>query len=301
MQEATARPPVLSVAPMVRHSHRHARRLWALLCPAAVLHTEMQPARSFIRRAAALPPPPDPAVLQLAGDDPAELAAAAALGARLGFAGLNLNCGCPSPRATAAGFGACMMARPRRIGECLRALRDASGLPVTLKCRLGVDKDEPAEALPAVIDAAAAAGAAGVAVHLRSAWLKGVNPRANRSRPPLRPEWGPRIKRGWPQLQVVGNGGVRSVAEAEERCAGVDGVMLGRAIVSQPLLLAEFATRWFGRPPLKLAAVLERYFAHCVRERAAGVPAARLLQPLYGLLHGRPRASRARAELAAAA
>ena len=286
---------------MVRYSHRHARHLWGLLCPDAELYTEMQPAAALLRANADPHASNRHAVLQLAGDRPAELAAAAELAARLGYAGLNLNCGCPSPRATAGGFGACMMARPDAIESCLRVMHEASGLPVSLKCRLGIDEQDPEQALPAAAAAAAVAGAAGLIIHVRQAWLQGVNPRANRRRPPLQPAWGPRIKRDWPQLRVITNGGIADVAAATERAAGVDGVMLGRAIVSRPQLLVEFATAWFQRPVPSMAAVIEEYLGYCARELAAGAPAGRLLQPLLGLLHGRRGASRSRAELMAAA
>lgn len=286
---------------MVRYSHRHARHLWHLLCPDAELYTEMQPAAALLRAAAAPHASNRHAVLQLAGDQPAILAAASELAARLGYAGLNLNCGCPSPRATAGGFGACMMARPDAIEACLRAMQESSGLPVSLKCRLGIDEQDPEQALPAAAAAAAAAGVAGIIIHVRQAWLQGVNPRANRRRPPLQPAWGPRIKRAWPQLRVISNGGINDVAAASERAAGVDGVMLGRAIVSRPQMLGEFASAWFQRPVPSMAAVVEEYLGYCARELAAGAPAGRLLQPLLGLLHGRRGASRGRAELMAAA
>ena len=275
---------------MMRHSHRHARHLWRLLCPAAVLYTEMCPAASLARTVQhrhVHDRSQHPVILQLAGDDPAILAIAARRGADLGYAGLDLNCGCPSARAVAGGFGACMMAQPQRVADCVVAMRQASGLPVSVKCRLAINDHEPEACLDVFAQHMRAAGVAALTVHARKAWLGGLNPKQNRVRPPLCPDLVVDLKVRYPDLNVITNGGITTVAAATARARGVDGVMLGRAIVARPGLLAQFATDWFGQPPVELGDIVREYLGYCARQLLTGEHPRRLLVPLAGLVAGR--------------
>lgn len=287
----TLRAPILSVAPMMRHSHRHARMLWHMLCPQALLYTEMAPAAAVMRNrghAQRHPPAHGQTALQLAGTDLATLAAAARRGAQLGFTEINLNCGCPSARVTAGGFGACQMATPEAVARCVAAMCAACDVPVTVKCRIAIDNLDPESCLDEFAHRVHAAGATTLVVHARKAWLGGLNPKQNRTRPALDHPRVRRLKQAFPSLRVITNGGINSVVAATACRDGVDGVMLGRAIIARPALLAAFAHAWFGTPPVRLETIIARYLAYCAGQLAHGEHPRRLLAPLLGLAAGRP-------------
>jgi tRNA-dihydrouridine synthase A len=231
----------LSVAPMMDWTDRHCRVFHRLLAPGARLYTEMVHANAVIHgdreRLLGFDPGEHPLALQLGGSDPVLLAQAARIAADWGYDEINLNCGCPSDRVQAGRFGACLMREPVLVAECVAAMVAAVDIPVTVKCRLGVDEDNDYDQFAAFVDAQAKAGAAMVVVHARNAWLKGLSPKENREIPPLKYDWAHRLKSERPQLPVVLNGGIASVEAAQAQMSLVDGVMLGRAAYHDPYVL----------------------------------------------------------------
>src|SRR3984957_5521871 len=228
--------------------------------------------------------------LQLGGSDPRALAACARIGAELGFDEINLNVGCPSDRVQDGRFGACLMQEPALVGDCVAAMRAAVTIPVTVKCRIGVDAQDPEIALPALLDACATAGVSHFAVHARKAWLEGLSPKENRDVPPLDYDLVYRVKRERPDLTILVNGGIESLEQAEAHLARVDGVMLGRAAYQNPVMLAEVDARFFGGAPVDVDAAVDTYADHVERQLAAGQRLHPLIKPMLGLYTGRPGA-----------
>ncbi len=282
---------------MMDWTDRHCRAFHRGLSAHARLYTEMLTAAAVLHgdraRLLAFDPLEHPVALQLGGAEPEALAKAAAIGADLGYDEINLNVGCPSDRVQSGRFGACLMREPALVAECVAAMIAAvpARVPVTVKCRLGVDEQAPEESLFALVDACAAAGVRVFIVHARKAWLQGLSPKENREVPPLDYALVRRLKRERPGLTFVLNGGLASLDEAEAELQQVDGVMLGRAAYQQPDLLAEVDRRLFGAPaPADPAAAVRAYLRHVERERAAGTPLGVLVHPLIGLFAGRPGA-----------
>jgi tRNA-dihydrouridine synthase A len=229
--------------------------------------------------------------LQLGGSEPAEVAAAARIGEDLGYDEINLNVGCPSDRVQSGRFGACLMAEPALVAECMAAIRAAVAVPATVKCRIGVDQQDPEEALFALVDACAAAGVAVFVVHARKAWLQGLSPKENRELPPLDYPLVRRLKRERPELTIVINGGLASLDEAEAHLADVDGVMLGRAAYHEPWRLGEADRRLFGEgPDVTPEAAVAAYLPYVRAELARGTHLAAMTRHMLGLFHARPGA-----------
>ena len=282
---------------MMDWTDRHCRSLHRVLSRRTLLYTEMVTSGAVVHgdRAKLLGYDPEqhPVALQLGGSDPAELAQAARIAEDYGYDEINLNVGCPSDRVQSGRFGACLMREPDLVAECMAAIKDAVKVPATVKCRIGVDDQDPEEALFTLVDASAAAGIEGFVVHARKAWLKGLSPKENRDIPPLDYELVYRLKRERPNLTIAINGGVPSVDAALEHLAqGVDGVMLGRAAYHEAGLLGEVDRRVFG---LDVADVdsfeaVERYKPYLARELAAGVHLAAMSRHMLGLFHGLPGA-----------
>ncbi|WP_211371732.1 tRNA dihydrouridine(20/20a) synthase DusA [Marilutibacter maris] len=248
----------LSVAPMMDWTDSHCRVFHRLLAPHARLYSEMVHANAVIHgdreRLLAMDPVEHPVALQLGGSEPALLAQAARIGAEWGFDEINLNCGCPSDRVQAGRFGACLMREPALVADSVAAMVAAcAGLerpvPVTVKCRLGVDDDHDYDRFRAFIDTVAAAGCGIFVVHARNAWLQGLSPKENREVPPLRYDWAYRLKRERPDLRVLVNGGIADADEAAAHLAHTDGAMLGRAAYHTPYLLHRLDVAWFAGPP----------------------------------------------------
>ena len=289
-------PPVqadalrLSVAPMMDWTDTHCRVFHRLLAPHARLYTEMVHANAVIHgdraRLLALDPVEHPVALQLGGSDPALLAEAARIGAAHGFDEINLNCGCPSDRVQAGRFGACLMREPALVAEAVAAMVDACNVPVTVKCRLGVDDDHDYDRFRAFVDAIAAAGCRTFVVHARNAWLKGLSPKENREVPPLRYDWAWRLKRERPDLQVVVNGGITTLPEATAHLDHADGAMLGRAAYHDPYLLHRIDAGWWGGPLLPRAELLRRLRPHVEAQLAAGVHLKHIVRHVLGLFAG---------------
>ena len=301
----TLHPHRFCVAPMMDWTDRHCRAFHRGLSAHARLYTEMLTAAAVLHgdreRLLAFDPIEHPVALQLGGAEPAALAEAAAIGAGLGYDEINLNVGCPSDRVQSGRFGACLMREPALVADCVAAMIAAvpARVPVTVKCRLGVDDQPPEESLFALVDACAAVGVRVFIVHARKAWLEGLSPKENREIPPLDYGLVRRLKRERPHLSVVLNGGLASLDDAEAELDHVDGVMLGRAAYQRPDLLAEVDRRFFGAAAdAEPVAAVRAYLHHVERERAAGAPLGVLVHPLIGLFAGRPGARAWRRRLA---
>jgi tRNA-dihydrouridine synthase A len=233
-----------------------------------------------------------PVALQLGGSDPHELAACARLGTERGYDEINLNVGCPSDRVQSGRFGACLMAEPALVADCVKAMRDAVDVPVTVKHRIGIDERDSYEALCEFVGTVAAAGCDAFIVHARKAWLSGLSPKENRTVPPLRYDLVHRLKRDFPELAIVINGGIESLDDARVQVSHVDGVMIGRAAYHDPWVLAEADERIFADAPRQPSRreVAEAMLPYIAAQASAGVPVSRVTRHLLGLFHGVPGA-----------
>ncbi len=281
---------------MMDWTDRHCRVFHRCLSRRARLYTEMLTSSAVIHgdraRLLAFDPVEHPVALQLGGCDPVDLALAARIGEDFGFDEINLNVGCPSERVQSGCFGAALMRQPELVAECMAAMAAAVALPVTLKCRLGVDEQEPTDSLFTLVDLCAAAGVETVAVHARKAWLAGLSPKENRDLPPLDYGLVYALKRERPGLTIVLNGGVGSLEEAEEHLRFVDGVMLGRAAYHRPGLLGAVDRRAFSGPDPDVGEMdaVARYLPYVGRELARATPLAAMTRHLLGLFAGAPGA-----------
>lgn len=282
----------LSVAPMMDWTDSHCRVFHRVLAPSARLYSEMVHANAVIHgdraRLLAMDPVEHPVALQLGGSDPALLAQAARIGAGHGFDEINLNCGCPSDRVQAGRFGACLMREPALVADAVAAMIAAVDVPVTVKCRLGVDEDHEWERFAGFIDTVAAAGCRSFVVHARNAWLKGLSPKENREVPPLRYDWAWRLKRERPELQVVVNGGIASCEQALAQLQHVDGAMLGRAAYHEPYTLHRIDAALRGVEPQPRAQLLRALRPYAEAQLAGGVPLRHISRHILGLFHAQP-------------
>jgi tRNA-dihydrouridine synthase A len=279
----------LSVAPMMDWTDRHCRYFLRQVSPEPRLYTEMITTGALLRgrdaaRHLEFDPAEHPVAIQLGGSEPDELARCAKLAETEGYDEVNLNVGCPSERVQRGAFGACLMAEPQLIADCVRAMRDAVSIPVTVKHRIGIDKVDSYEFMRDFVGIVAEAGCGTFIVHARNAILKGLSPKENREIPPLKYEYVHRLKREFPQLRIVINGGITRWREIEEQLAHVDGVMLGRAAYHDPwLLAAEGNTR---------KAVVHRMVAYAQKEVARGNALRHVTRHMLGLYLGQPGARR---------
>jgi tRNA-dihydrouridine synthase A len=280
---------------MMDWTDRHCRRLHRELSGRARLYTEMLTADAVLHgdreRLLGFDAAEHPVALQLGGSEPAKLRAAARLAEDLGYDEINLNVGCPSDRVQSGRFGACLMTEPALVAECMAAIGGAVRVPATVKCRLGVDDQDPETSLFGLVDPCAAAGVSVFVVHARKAWLKGLSPKENRDIPPLDYPLVYRLKRERPALTVVINGGIPDLDTAVAHLAHVDGVMLGRAAYHEPGLLGEADRRLFGEgtnvtPRDAVAA----YLPYVGAQLARGTHLAAMTRHMLGLFHGRPGA-----------
>ncbi|WP_298579648.1 tRNA dihydrouridine(20/20a) synthase DusA [uncultured Luteimonas sp.] len=287
----------LSVAPMMDWTDSHCRVFHRLLAPSARLYSEMVHANAVIHgdrtKLLAMDPVEHPVALQLGGSEPALLAQAARIGAEHGFDEINLNCGCPSDRVQAGRFGACLMREPALVADSVAAMIQAVApagrpVPVTVKCRLGVDDDHDFDRFIAFIDTVAAAGCGLFVVHARNAWLKGLSPKENREVPPLRYDWAYRLKRERPALQVVVNGGIATTQEALAHLAHVDGAMLGRAAYHDPYTLHGVDAALRGSALQPRDQLLRSLQPYAEAQLADGVPMRHITRHILGLYHGQP-------------
>jgi len=291
----------LSIAPMMDWTDRHCRAFHRALTSRALLYTEMVTAPAVIHgdreRLLGFDPVEHPVALQLGGSDPDQLAEAARIGAAFGYDEINLNVGCPSDRVQSGRFGACLMREPALVADCMAAIKGAVSVPATVKCRIGVDDQDPAVSLFETVDACAAVGIEVFIIHARKAWLQGLSPKENRDVPPLDYALVRRLKRERPHLSVTINGGVASLDEAEahlDDADGVqlDGVMLGRAAYHEPAILGAADRRLFGAatPDVDAFAAIDRYRPYMAARLAEGVHLPAMTRHMLGLMHGRPGA-----------
>ena len=284
---------------MMDWTDTHCRAFHRVLAPDARLYTEMVHANAVIHgdraHLLAMDPSEHPVAMQLGGSDPTLLAQAARICVEHGFDEVNLNCGCPSDRVQAGRFGACLMREPALVADCVRAMVDAvagassnKAIPVTVKCRLGVDDDNDYTAFRDFVDRMDAAGSAFIVVHARNAWLKGLSPKENREVPPLRYDWAYRLKSERPGMTVLLNGGITEVDAALAHLDRVDGVMLGRAAYHDPHALHRLQVAMFGGKLRSREELLRAYFPYIERQLARGVALKHITRHVLGLFHGQP-------------
>ncbi|WP_404405095.1 tRNA dihydrouridine(20/20a) synthase DusA [Pelagibacterium halotolerans] len=289
-----------SIAPMMDWTDRHCRYLHRLLTRRALLFTEMVTSAAVTHgdteRLLAYDETEHPIAVQLGGSDPDELARAAAICDRNGFDEINLNVGCPSDRVQSGRFGACLMAEPELVADCVRAMIDATDTPVTVKCRIGIDDQDSEEDLNRFADAVLPAGIDALYVHARKAWLQGLSPKENRDIPPLDYERVYRLKQRLGDFPVMINGGITSLDDSALHLEHVDGVMLGRAAYHDPMILADVDARFFGTtdPAPRLGDIAEPMMAYAERELTKGARLNQITRHMLGLANGLPGARRFR-------
>ncbi|WP_112999780.1 tRNA dihydrouridine(20/20a) synthase DusA [Brevundimonas diminuta] len=288
----------LSVAPMMDWTDRNCRAFHRALSTRALLYTEMVTAPAVIHgdrdRLLGFDVVEHPVALQLGGSDPAQLAEAAKIGEAYGYDEINLNVGCPSDRVQSGKFGACLMREPELVADCMAAIKEAVSVPATVKCRIGVDDQDPEISLFATVDASAAVGIDSFIIHARKAWLKGLSPKENRDVPPLDYALVRRLKRERPHLSISINGGIGDLDQAEAHLRAddgvqLDGVMLGRAAYHEPALMGQVDRRIFGEttPDVDVFEALERYRPYMAARLEEGANLAGMTRHMLGLMHGR--------------
>jgi tRNA-dihydrouridine synthase A len=295
---------LFSVAPMMDWTDRHCRVFHRLMTRRARLYTEMLTTGAIIHgdraRLLAFDASEHPVALQLGGSSPADLAQAARIGEDFGYDEINLNVGCPSDRVKDGRFGACLMAEPALVAECVAAMKQAVKIPVTVKCRIGIDDQDPELALDTLARGVVAAGADALIVHARKAWLNGLSPKENRDIPPLDYIRVYRLKAALPDVPVIINGGIGSIEEAKQHLAHVDGVMLGRAAYQEPWRLLAVDGELFGdtAPQATMKDVFEAMTPYIARELASGTRLHAIARHFVGAFHAVPGARAFRRHLA---
>jgi tRNA-dihydrouridine synthase A len=279
---------------MLDWTDRHFRYFLRLISRHTLLYTEMVTTSALLHgdrdRLLRFDPAEHPVALQVGGSIPVDMASCARMGEEAGFDEIDMNLGCPSQRVQSGRFGACLMAEPGLVADCIAAMKDRVSIPVTVKTRIGVDERDSYEELCELVDALAAAGCDALIVHARKAWLDGLSPKENREIPPLRYEVVKRLKGDFPALAVVINGGITRLEQAKILLRDLDGVMIGRAAYRSPWLLAAADREIFGdqSPIPDQRRILEAYIPYLERELAAGVPPYSMTRHLLGLFQGQP-------------
>jgi len=295
---------LFSVAPMMDWTDRHCRVFHRLLTRRSLLYTEMLTTGAVIygdrSRLLAFDRSEHPVALQLGGSHPGDLATAAKIGEDFGYDEINLNVGCPSDRVRDGRFGACLMAEPALVAACVDAMKRAVDVPVTVKCRIGIDDQDPEIALDTLARGVVAAGADAIIVHARKAWLSGLSPKENRDIPPLDYDRVYRLKAALPYVPVIINGGIGSLEQAKQHLAHVDGVMLGRAAYREPWRLLAVDTEIFDEPAphLRITDAFEAMMPYIERKLAQGTRLHAMTRHFVGAFHGVPGARAFRRHLA---
>ncbi|PTB17687.1 tRNA dihydrouridine(20/20a) synthase DusA [Trinickia symbiotica] len=291
--DSVSSPRRVSVAPMMDWTDRHCRYFHRLISRHTWLYTEMVTTGALlfgdVARHLAFTDDEAPVALQLGGSEPEDLARAARLGEQWGYDEINLNCGCPSERVQRGAFGACLMKEPRLVADCVKAMRDAvTTVPVTVKHRIGVDDVEDYAFVRDFVGTVAEAGCRVFIVHARNAILKGLSPKENREIPPLKYDYAYRLKRDFPELEIVINGGIKTLDEVEAHLQHVDGVMLGREAYHNPYLLAEVDKRFYGSDAVAVTRdeVEAGLIAYCATELARGTYLGAITRHALGLHRG---------------
>ncbi len=292
----TALTNKIAIAPMMDWTDRHDRYFLRLITRHALLYTEMVTTGAVLHgdreRLLGFDPAEHPVALQLGGSDPADLAEAARIGEGFGYDEINLNVGCPSDRVQSGRFGACLMRESDLVARCIAAMRKAVSVPVTVKCRIGVDEQDPEVALPRMARAVREEGCETLIVHARKAWLEGLSPKENRDVPPLDYPLVYRLKQAMPEMEIVINGGIESLAAIDAHFVHVDGVMLGRAAYQTPWLLSGIDRLYFGdeTPLPSRHEVLARFLPYIERELAKGTHLHAMTRHILGIFQGCPGA-----------
>jgi tRNA-dihydrouridine synthase A len=276
---------------MMDCTDRHDRYFLRLIAPDVLLYSEMITTHALIHgdrnKLLGFDAAEHPLALQLGGSDPTALAQCARMGEEAGYDEINLNVGCPSPRVSKGRFGACLMLEPALVAECIAAMRQAVSIPVTVKCRIGVDDVDSYEALYAFIQLIASSGCKTVIVHARKAWLSGLSPKQNREVPPLSYETVWRIKRDFPALTIILNGGLKTIEDMDAQLPHVDGIMIGRAAYANPYLLADIQTTYFNNQAiLSREAVIDHLLPYISRQLQNGVRLNAITRHILGLFQG---------------
>ena len=292
----------LSIAPMLDCTDRHERYFLRLLSKHILLYSEMVTTNALLHT------DPDqflrhqefeyPAVLQLGGSNPADLAKCSKMVEESGFQEVNLNCGCPSDRVQNGNFGACLMKDKNLVTDCFKAMQDAVSIPVSIKCRIGVDEFDSWDFFRDFVGTIADAGCRVFIIHARKAWLKGLSPKENREVPPLKYDVVHKLKAEMPQLNISINGGIKTLDQVQEQLQDLDGVMVGREAYENPWFLRDADERIFGEKELPRFSLrkelLEAYLPYVEMESARGTPATILVRHIYGLFNGKPGARKFR-------
>jgi tRNA-dihydrouridine synthase A len=288
----------LCVAPMMAWTDRHCRFLHRLAAPRALLFTEMITANALLHgpteRLLRFDPMEHPVAIQLGGSDPDDLARAARLAESAGYDEINLNVGCPSPRVSEGRFGACLMLEPELVRDCIAAMREVVHVPVTIKCRLGVDDADSDPLLERFIATTASAGCRIYYIHARKALLKGLSPAQNRAIPPLQYERAYRLRARFPEFSFILNGGIEDCAQVLDHLDHLDGVMIGRAAYHNPGRLSEMHAAVHGGEPVDGWTLMHGYLEHIDRELARGTPLHDMTRHALGVFAGLPGARRYR-------
>ena len=304
MEKKTSSFDRFSVAPMMDWTDRHCRVFHRLLTRHAKLYTEMLTTGAVIhgdrQRLLGFDAVEHPVALQLGGSSPSDLATSAKIGEDFGYDEINLNVGCPSDRVKDGRFGACLMAEPQLVAECVAAMKQVVKISVTVKCRIGIDNQDPEVALDTLARAVIAAGADSLVVHARKAWLDGLSPKQNRDIPPLDYDRVYRLKMALPDVSIVINGGIGAIEDAKAHLDHVDGVMLGRAAYQEPWRLLAVDPLIFGTPAphATMRDALEAFIPYIEKQRAQGVRLHAITRHLVGAFHGVPGARAFRRALA---
>lgn len=291
------------IAPMMDWTDHYCRAFHRHLTRRSILYTEMVTTGALIHgnRAQHLDfyEIEHPVALQLGGADPDALAQCAEMAEARGYDEVNLNIGCPSDRVQNGRFGACLMAEPELVSQCVKAMVQATSLPVTVKCRIGIDDQDERETLFQFVGTVANAGCRTFIIHARKAWLKGLSPKENRSVPPLNYELVYELKQAHPDLEIILNGGIKTLAESRDHLTHLDGVMMGREAYSNPGILATVDQDLYGdpRPVLSAMEILENFRPFLVEQLAAGVPLKNFARHMLGLFNGQPGAKAFRRHL----
>ena len=287
-----ANPRRVSVAPMMDWTDRHCRSLHRVLSRHTWLYTEMVTTGALLHgdvpRHLAFTPHEAPVALQLGGSEPDDLARSAKLGEQWGYDEINLNCGCPSERVQRGAFGACLMNEPQLVADCVKSMRDAVSVPVTVKHRIGVDAVEEYGFVRDFVGTIAEAGCEVFIVHARNAILKGLSPKENREIPPLKYDYAYQLKRDFPQLEIIINGGIKTLDEVELHLQHVDGVMLGREAYHNPYVLADVDARFYGSTavPVTREEAEAKLIEYCAAELARGTFLGAITRHALGLYRG---------------
>lgn len=286
----------ISIAPMMDWTDRHFRYFLRLITNKALLYTEMITSSAILhgdaKRLLQFNGTEHPVALQLGGSHPDELRKCTAIAEDFGYDQINLNVGCPSDRVQSGKFGACLMMEPELVAECVSAMREVAAVPVTVKCRIGVDDYDTYSDLQKFVAAVANTGCDTVIIHARKAWLQGLSPKENREIPPLQYDTVYKIKSDFPALTVVINGGIKTLQQAKEQLHHVDGVMIGREAYHNPYLLVEADTLFYAddHPIPSRHAVVEQFIPYAEQQLALGVPLNSMTRHLLGLFQGVPGA-----------